>query len=143
MTLHELEESLVYAGYPVIIRSTSPDVNVYIISNVTGTNTADNDLQGTVEEMAVERSDKIYVLLNGSFYLTQGTISDHNAYLNLLSFASAPERLTFNKGDASIIFDTEASGNETDGPWYSISGQRVDQPTKGVFIKNGKKYLFK
>lgn len=67
VTLHELEESLVYAGYPVIIRSTSPDVNVYIRSNVTGTNTADNDLQGTVEEMAVERSDKIYVLLNGSF----------------------------------------------------------------------------
>lgn len=30
-----------------------------------------------------------------------------------------------------------------DDIWYSLNGTKIDKPTKGVFIKNGKKYLFK
>ena len=32
---------------------------------------------------------------------------------------------------------------KTDGNWYNLSGQRVAQPTKGLFIQNGKKYVIK
>ena len=35
------------------------------------------------------------------------------------------------------------SANENDGAWYTIQGVRVAQPTKGVFIHNGKKVVIK
>ena len=55
---------------------------------------------------------------------------------------SAPERLSLVEGGTTIIYDAD-DADDADGPWYSVNGQRVDQPTKGLFIKNGKKYLFK
>jgi len=33
--------------------------------------------------------------------------------------------------------------NMNDSPIYNLSGQRVEKPTKGVFIQNGKKVLVK
>ena len=143
LTLHAVEEEMVYADYPVIFRTTQPNVSLYVVSNISGINSADNDLQGTAEEMTVSRSDRIYVLYNGGFHLTEGTIPAHKAYLDLSSAESAPERLSFYEGDATTIYNAEDADKDADGPWYTISGQRVDQPTKGVFIKNGKKYLFK
>lgn len=39
---------------------------------------------------------------------------------------------------------SDAMGNgEDDGVYYDLRGQRVTNPAKGVYIKNGKKYLFK
>ena len=143
LTLHTVKDELVYADYPVIFRSTEPHVSLYIVSNVSGTNTADNDLQGTVEEMTVKRSDNIYVLYNGGFHLTEGTIPAHKAYLDLADEMSVPERLSFAEDGATSINDTNDADDDADGTWYSVNGQRVEKPTKGVFIKNGKKYLFK
>ena len=31
----------------------------------------------------------------------------------------------------------------TDDTWYTLNGTRVENPTKGVYIKNGKKYILK
>lgn len=36
-----------------------------------------------------------------------------------------------------------AAPAKADGAWYTISGQRVAQPTKGLYIHNGKKYVVK
>ena len=143
LTLYAVEEEMVYADYPVIFRTTQPEVTLYLISNVSGINTADNDLQGTADDMTVSRSDRIYVLYNGSFHLTEGTIPAHKAYLDLSSAESAPERLSFGEGEATPIYTAKEADKDADGPWYTVSGQRIDQPTKGIFIKNGKKYLFK
>ena len=30
-----------------------------------------------------------------------------------------------------------------DGKWYNLKGQEVATPSKGIFIKNGKKYVIK
>ena len=49
----------------------------------------------------------------------------------------------------SIIFADEATGIEAvttqqgDGQWYNLQGQKVAQPAKGLFIKNGKKVIIK
>ena len=143
ITLHAVEDELVYPDNPIIFRTTEPVVTLYLISNITGTNTTDNDLLGTREEMTVSRSDKVYVLFNGGFYITEGTIPAHKAYLDLSSVMTAPERLSFIEGGTTLINNAEDADDDPDGPWYSVNGQRVDKPTKGIFIKNGKKYLFK
>lgn len=47
------------------------------------------------------------------------------------------------------MVETPTSINSTtnsitmDGAWYSLNGIKVDKPTKGVYIKNGKKYIVK
>ena len=35
--------------------------------------------------------------------------------------------------------------NETmeNDAWYTINGTKIDNPTKGIYIKNGKKYIIK
>jgi hypothetical protein len=34
-------------------------------------------------------------------------------------------------------------GKNGEAVWYNMSGQRVDNPGKGVFIQNGKKVVVK
>ena len=38
-----------------------------------------------------------------------------------------------------------ATGEATfgDGAWYSLDGRRVQTPTKGVYVKNGRKVVIK
>lgn len=35
------------------------------------------------------------------------------------------------------------NGQSVNGPSYNLKGQRVEQPQKGIYIKNGKKYIAK
>jgi hypothetical protein len=44
-------------------------------------------------------------------------------------------------GDTDAIETVEA--NKADGEWYTIQGVRVDKPTKGLFIHNGRKVVIK
>lgn len=128
-TLHAVEEDVVYPGNPVIFRSTQSKVTLYLVSNHSGTNTADNDLQGTTEEMTVEQSDNIYVLYNGNFYLTEGTIPAHKTYLDLSSVLTTPERLSF----------IEDGVDNTDGYMltYSVSDGTITAATSATTLKSG------
>lgn len=44
-------------------------------------------------------------------------------------------------GDTTGINTLKAA--KTDGLWYNLRGQAVESPTKGIFVKNGKKHIFK
>ena len=55
----------------------------------------------------------------------------------------------FAEEEESDVFATEISNVRQEDPvlndvWYNLSGQRVDKPTKGIFINgNGKKFIFR
>ena len=63
------------------------------------------------------------------------------AYLN--TSASAPDFLGFEFGDATSISEKTAVKSQTEGEYYNLAGQRVAQPTKGLYIVNGKKVVIK
>ena len=44
-----------------------------------------------------------------------------------------------NNTSTSINYIIDVS--TTDDVWYSLNGAKVDKPTKGMYIKNGKKYV--
>jgi hypothetical protein len=44
--------------------------------------------------------------------------------------------------DATGINAVKA-GEKGDAPIYNLNGQRISSPKKGIFIKNGKKYVVK
>jgi hypothetical protein len=80
------------------------------------------------------------------FFLVDGTstIAKDKAYLN-----SNKDLTAAGSRGVSIIFADEATGIEAvttqqgDGQWYNLQGQKVAQPAKGLFIKNGKKVIIK
>lgn len=41
------------------------------------------------------------------------------------------------------IEEIQGNGSEADGPVYDLSGRRVENPAKGLYIKNGKKMVIK
>lgn len=49
----------------------------------------------------------------------------------------------FDVVDPAGIANVSTDGNSGDGAWYSLQGVRVQKPTKGVFIHNGKKVIIK
>ena len=77
------------------------------------------------------------------FYKVQNnlTIPAGKPYLVIPAAASAPDFLGFDGGTTSIS-ELNVKG-QADGEFYNLAGQRVAQPTKGLYIVNGKKVVIK
>ena len=45
--------------------------------------------------------------------------------------------------DVSTSITSIPNNTNENGIWYSLNGTKIDKPTKGVYIKNGKKYIVK
>ena len=88
----------------------------------------------------------IYVLANGAsgvgFYLLKDgeKVPAGKAYLK--TGAGAPEFIGFT-GDTTGINDVRSKMADVRSEIYNLAGQRVAQPTKGLYIVNGKKVVLK
>lgn len=75
-----------------------------------------------------------------NFYLVTGTaatVPPFRAYLNAPANAARTLYLDFN--DATSIEAVQPNAEQGDSEVYNLAGQRVAQPTKGLYIVNGKK----
>ena len=85
-----------------------------------------------------------YVLNGDAFYLAKSTgttVASDKAYLQLSAQATA-RALIFPEDDIQGI-EAISAINPTDGAYYNLSGQRVNTPTRGLYIQNGKKMIVK
>ncbi len=90
----------------------------------------------------------VYVLANGNygvgFYLLQENnfVPAGKAYLKVQESGEAPQFIGFG-GDTTGINEElrEKSKDFATAQYYDLQGRRVAQPTKGVYIVNGKKVL--
>lgn len=84
---------------------------------------------------------------NVSFYLINGTsatVAKGKAYLKTVSSNNARQlRFSFETPTdiKSIKQDKWAESDNQDLIIYNLAGQRIDKPTKGFYIKNGKNYI--
>ena len=108
---------------------------------------------GTLEDITINETDGEYTnyyLSNGDsgvgFYKVNGSqsLKAHRAYLPLLKGTTqAGTRFI------GIGFEDDGTTNLTpalskgEGEWYTLQGQRVAKPGKGVYIRNGKKVVIK
>lgn len=145
MTLTKVvENGVLAANTPVVLYSES-QVTELAISSETGTGASVNALQGTVAAKAVTSGDN-YVLSGGSkgvgFYKFTGTtLPGFKAYLPA-SAGGGVKAFSFSFEDVETAIraiENENSGLEI----YDISGRRVPQAKKGLYIVNGKKVMFK
>ena len=151
LTLREIDDKIVNANKAVILKSSGNPV-----MTLTTTNSSDlyeyNNLIGVYDPEGEDNDGHFYVLNNGSkgvgFYkLADGKkLGYGKAYLSYNS-SSAPELdyLEFNYGNGNTTSINEVRGKmeEVSGEYYDLQGRRVSQPTKGLYIVNGKKVVIK
>ena len=87
-------------------------------------------------------------LYNDYFYFSTG-LTKIKAYRAYFDFAAAgAEYANSNESRMVFVFDeqtgiSDTKWNQDDEDIYSLNGQRVEVPAKGVYVKNGKKVIIK
>lgn len=144
----------VLADNAVILKSTSSDVTLTLTTSPT---TTSDDFDGNAltsvkwANKPWSKPDNCYTLSRGSsgegtlgFYKYSGsTLNYGKAYL--ITPSAAPSFIGFNEGGATAIEVPTATNNVENGEIYDLTGRRIEsQPTKkGIYIKNGKKFIVK
>ncbi len=102
------------------------------------------DFVGTYAPVTVTAGD--YFVNSGTLYKSSGAtnLKAFRAYLTLKA-GTDPNAVKLRIGsDTTTAIDAINAGAQTvDGAVYNLSGQRVSQPTKGIYIINGKKVMMK
>ena len=152
LTLREIDDKIVNANEAVILKSSGNPV-----MTLTTTNSSDlyeyNNLEGVYDPEGKDNDGYFYVLNYkaatgvGFYKLADGKkLGYGKAYLSYDS-SSAPELdyLEFNYGNGNTTSINEVRGKmeEVSGEYYDLQGRRVSQPTKGLYIVNGKKVVIK
>ncbi|MBR1505854.1 MAG: hypothetical protein IJ614_07075 [Prevotella sp.] len=143
VTLTKVEN--VPAGTGVVLKGAA---NTYDIPVIASSATAKGDLKGsTTETKTYDTANNYYYLaLNGKEAQFKklaegGSIAAGKAYLQL-SISGAPS-LNIDLGGTTGINAVQGSEFTVNGEYYNLAGQRVAQPTKGLYIVNGKKVVVK
>ncbi len=140
-----LVEAAVPENTPLLLVGTKDtEYNVPVVASATAPET--NLLKkgdGTTE---FDGSTYDYILYSdGKFYqIGSGTVATTKAYLHLDSAPSAHalDIIFEESGEATGITEV-SSKKQFNGEYYNLAGQRIAQPTKGLYIVNGKKFILK
>ncbi|MBQ4387403.1 MAG: Ig domain-containing protein [Prevotella sp.] len=144
LTLTEVPNREIPATKAVILKSSSATITLTPAST---TETLEgNLLVGTAT--AITNPGNAYVLNKKSdvvgFYKlsSTGTIGANKAYLTYSGGAGAREFFLFDEA-TGIEMPTVEDNADADAVVYDLQGRRVAQPTKGLYIVNGKKVIIK
>ena len=129
----------------VLIKAAAGTYNVPVIATASAIT---NEFVGVTKDTAVDES--IYVLYNGTkgvgFYRTTAdsfTVGAYTAYLRANVVTEARAFIWFDEeGETTGIQKFEGSKMNFEG-YYNLNGQQVVNPTKGLYIANGKKVIIK
>lgn len=155
--LTEVDGTVIPANSGVVLSGTANAL--YVMkpagSDATVATLTGNELLNTAAAAATPAaSDKVYILVckDGKSFFGKlkndgkQTISTHKAYLKIASGESIEQTdaksLTISFGEATAISNVVAA-KAADAAYYSLSGQRISKPAKGLYIHNGKKYVAK
>lgn len=104
-------------------------------------------MKSSTEKVKVTEENSHYIVANGDngvgFYpvMVETEIPAGKGYLTVET-ANAAKFLSFGL-DATGISEVKAAATESNGEIYNLNGQRVAAPSKGLYIMNGKKVIFK
>ena len=133
------------AGTPLVLKATAGAHNLTIAESAAAVGT--NNLK--VSNGTSAKGDDVYVLAKPAgksvgFYkwASATSLSAGKIYLKLPS-SSARESLDINFEDDVTAIESVAETWKIDGQYFDLQGRKVSQPTKGLYIVNGKKVILK
>lgn len=149
------KQSYILKDMPMLLYSTSTDpfypelvkvadatrVGADPVSDFIGIET-DLDMAATA---SADNTHDYWILIDGSFVRTKsGTLTAHKCYLKRLKTQHATPSISLVKEyDSTGIDYVNNSSLIDDRIYYDLSGRRVQKPTKGLYIFNGKKIIIK
>jgi len=139
-TLTEVENAPANTG--VILKGIAG--TTYEIPTGSATAPDANLLTGVTKMTPITGDGTQFFLVGGKFVKAaeSATLPAGKAYLTASASAKAFDVLEFDfDGDATAIQNVEKE--QFDGAIYNLNGVRVDNPTKGVYVKDGKKFVVK
>ena len=151
--LTEITDGIVPANTGVVLFSESVlnDVAIPVATTAGAGDFSGNEMVGINVRTVVNATASTktnYILSNeasgvGFYKAVDGKyLGAHKAYLSTATAASAPSFLGFD-GETTGINAVNGSEFKVNGEYYNLAGQRVAQPTKGLYIVNGKKVIIK
>ena len=147
VTLEEITEAP--ANTPVILNGAAGTYALDIIASASAVGT--NKLNVSDGNATTDDANTVYALaakgepaVVGFYKVKAGVkVPAGKCYLSV-AVTSAPEYLGFGgDGNTTSVNDVRSKMVEGRGEFYNLAGQRVAQPTKGLYIVNGKKVVIK
>ena len=131
---------IVPASTPIIVKTETKGATVNVpVTTAEAIDVSANKLVAG-DGTTVANSD-YYYLASDLFHLaTSGTLQSGKAYLQIPATA---RDLSITFGDATSIGATLKNKEIENKEVYNLKGQRVAQPTKGLYIQDGKKVIIK
>ena len=138
------------AGTPIVLKATETGSAISVPIATSTDNVSSNKLKiGDGKTTIGGDSRYDYILSDGKFYRAEsGTVAVGKAYLHLDSAPSSGEAHTLDivfeeSGNVTGINDVRSKMADVRGEYYNLNGQKVKNPTKGLYIVNGKKVIIK
>ena len=136
---------LLVKGDPGTYKIPHAEVQSYYVNMLVG------NLGATISIAATDGDKTNYYLSgkDGSFVSVNGSanIGTNKAYLQLPTSVFAGTRsigISYDDEDGTTsIRDLTPALSEGEGAWYTLQGQRVAKPGKGLYIRNGKKVVIR
>lgn len=147
LAMTSVKGGTVPANTGLLLKGDEGTATIPVVASST-TNVSGNKLVGVTTETP-DVAAGIYVLLNDNtygvgFYETTDafTVGANTAYLPA-NFAATTARGFYSFGDATGVSATLKNKEIENKEVYNLKGQRVAQPTKGLYIVGGKKIVVK
>ena len=133
------EVNVVPAKTPIIVKTDTKGATVNVpVTTADASDVSANKL--IAGDGSTAATEEYYYLANDLFHQANaGTLQSGKAYLHITT--SAPV-LNFVFGDVTGIGEIKTQKIES-GQFFDLQGRKVAQPTKGLYIVNGKKVIIK
>lgn len=134
------------AGTPVVLKATETGSGIDVSVAATTDDVSANKLKVSNGVSSIGGTGVWdYILSNGVFYhASAGVLPAGKCYLHLDSEPSGARELTMSFEDETTGIQSIENGKLTiDNSVYDLLGRKVAQPTKGLYIVNGKKVVIK
>ena len=148
--LTEIDDPKVTNKKGIILAGTAGQTYDVPFNTGSSTSISNNELKEVIAETAVAYSADSkynYILQNGAFYKATGAkLKAGKAYLSTtydVTAAGAPSLKIVIDGETTGIDEVRGKTEEVRGEYFNLAGQRVAQPTKGLYIVNGRKVVIK
>ena len=156
----ERKDGLMEAGKAYVFKTLLDNENTHKLASITcyragaeevGAPSGAN-LIGTFTGATVPNDGTSYILKDGSWLKVVGTtntVGANRAYLTLTDELVVPEApagariMTLNFDEKITGIESSTVAERNDGAIYTLTGVQVKQPTRGIYVKNGKKYIVK